>query len=75
MTREQYLKHKKVMDWFYNQPEGTEVWYKNDNEWAEVRHPTWFLGNTYVINDKYAELRKEIVELEEKLNKLKRQIC
>jgi len=62
MTRKQYIKHKEIIDWFYNQPEGTTIWSKNDNEWTEVKHPAWFLGNTYIINDEYSELRKAIID-------------
>jgi len=62
MTREQYLKHKEVMDQFYHQPECTAIWCKNCSGWVKTTRPSWFLESTYVINDKYIDLRKAVVD-------------
>ena len=62
MTREQYQKHKKAIQWFYEQPEGTEIWLKNQHGWMLDSTPTWDLDVTYVINDEYAEFRKAIID-------------
>ena len=63
MTREAYKKHKEAIEWFYAQPEGTKIWCKKaKTDWFLVSCPTWDEENTYVINDKYAELRKAIAD-------------
>ena len=62
MTREAYKKHKKVINWFYNQPEGTKVLEKNRilETWKELEDPIFSVENDYLINDEYVELRKAI---------------
>jgi len=64
MTKEQYLKHKEVMDWFYNQPKGTKVWlkYADTNNWNLVLYPEWFETTEYIIDDEYTEFRKALLD-------------
>ena len=64
MTRAGYKKHFRVIDWFYNQPEGTTVLEKNRilEIWKEVEDPIFSVENDYLINDGYVEFRKAIYE-------------
>jgi len=62
MTRKQWRKYKKVIEWFYNQPEGTKIWFKypKDDRWRLISEPSWVVNGIYVINDELAEIRKAI---------------
>ena len=64
MTRKQWRKYKKVIEWFYNQPEGTKIWFKypKDDRWRLISEPSWVVNGIYVINDELAEIRKAIAE-------------
>jgi len=61
MTREQWNKHKEAIQWFMDQPEGTEIWCKYD-KWYLTSTPSWSVTCEYIINDEYAEFRKAIAE-------------
>lgn len=69
MIKEAYEKHKNVINWFYNQPEGATVLVKRQliknrksKKWYEIANPAFFEENDYLINDEYVELRKAIYE-------------
>lgn len=65
MTREQYLKHKDVMEWFYAE-EGRTVLLGFDSfkgvRWSCTDTPQWSKDDIYIPNDKYVEFRKALVE-------------
>ena len=65
LTKKQWNKHRKAIEWFYNQPKGAKVWFKGDADydiWELTETPSWSLEYTYIINDEYAELRKAIAD-------------
>jgi hypothetical protein len=65
LTRDQWKKHSKVINYFYSQPEGTKIWVRgevDDIEWRLVDLPSWSTQNIYIIADDYAELRKAIAD-------------
>jgi len=64
LTKEQWKKHKEVIKWFYEQPEGTKLWAKSKlcDEWCLTDTPYWYNYHTYIINDEFAELRKAIAD-------------
>ena len=64
MTKKGYLKHKHVIDWFYNQPEGESVVYelKKTGKWSKTANPEFSYLYDYLINDEYIELRKAIYD-------------
>ena len=57
-------KHRDEMIRFANREEGTEVWYKHGSmtEWNKSDAPRWSNDTTYVVDDEYAELRKESID-------------
>ena len=64
MTKEGYLKHKEVIDWFYSQ-EGTTCILIRDtenNRWLKTNCPTFSVNEDYLINDEYVEFRKAIYD-------------
>jgi hypothetical protein len=62
MTRESYNKHKEAIDWFYSQPEGTEILVKGGCSWTSTIEPAWDVNTKYVINDVYSTFRKALAD-------------
>jgi len=69
MTREQYQKHKEAIQWFYEQPEGTEIWfydieciYSEHPTWQFTSDPSWLVDHKYVINDELSEFRRAVAD-------------
>jgi len=53
------MKHKDEIIRWANCPEGTEIWYREGrNEWDKVMATGWLPNVKYIVDDKYAELRK-----------------
>jgi len=64
MTREQWKKHKNVINWFYNQDDNTKVWvkYHDSEKWSLILYPEWHVESKYIINDEYSEFRKALAD-------------
>ena len=64
ISRKQWKKNRAAIEWFYEQPEDTEIWCrkKNSEDWFTTPEPTWSNEYIYVINDKYADFRKAIAD-------------
>jgi len=56
--------HRDEMIRFANSEEGTAVWFKHATmtEWKRNYIPTWSKDTIYIVDDKYAELRKENID-------------
>ena len=56
--------HKEEMIRFAKSEDGTEVWFrqKSGTNWDTVLKPAWAEDKIYVLNDKYAELRKKSID-------------
>lgn len=52
--------HKEIKRWA-NCPDGTQVWFK-DKQWILINNPIWDKEYTYIVNDKFAEYRKAILD-------------
>ena len=51
--------HKKEIERWANCPDHTKVWVnEGENEWVLVNYPLWRRAFAYIVDDKYAELRK-----------------
>ena len=62
MKKDRIKKHKKEIIWFIENPD-KGVWRKTDNErWEWIEEPKFYTDKIYVINDKYAELRKKHID-------------
>ena len=58
--------HRDEMIRFAESPEGRLCWYKsNCTYWNTTSAPAWLNGNTYIVDDVHAELRKRICDLEQ----------
>jgi len=57
-------KHCKEIIRFANSKERTVVWYKPrfSNKWDKTYYPAWKPQNKYILEDRYAELRKESID-------------
>lgn len=46
--------------------DGTKVWYRvkesKDKKWRKIRVPSWKEHNYYVIDDEWAEIRKQFID-------------
>ena len=62
-------KHRNEMIRFANTEKGTEVWFKHKSrgEWEKEYYPYWIDDTFYVVDDEYAELRKESIDSERKI--------
>ena len=62
MTKAEYKKHKKVIEWFYMQEDTVCVLVrdKERKEWIETNYPTFTEDNEYLINDEYIDFRNAI---------------
>ena len=57
------MKHEKEIKRWSECPDDTSVWIKEPNEkWWETDIPGWNPDTIYIVNDKYAELRKAYTE-------------
>ena len=57
------MKHKKEITRWANCPDNTEVWYRAcKNDWDKIKIPHWLINVEYIVDDKYAELRKALAE-------------
>ena len=57
-------KHASELIRWANAKEYTEVWYKRigSKEWCRSRRVSWDSSSTYVIDDKWATIRKAIID-------------
>ncbi|HIP15554.1 MAG TPA: hypothetical protein EYG74_08700, partial [Sulfurimonas autotrophica] len=57
-------KHRDEIKRFADTEIGTKVWYKAKDRfrWVNTANPTWKEDNEYIVDDEYAELRKESVD-------------
>ena len=53
--------HKEEMIRFAKSEEGTTIWWraKKATDWGIISNTMWYKGFIYIVNDKYAVLRKE----------------
>ena len=61
MTKEQALKHKKVIEWWLDNPD-KGVWKKAHGLWFLEKDPSFYIDYIYVQNDEYVEYRKALAE-------------
>ena len=59
MTREEYKKHKEIIEAWSN---GTEVEFFNDTEWQKAGNPTWNIELIYRIKPKNKTLYEWMVQ-------------
>ncbi len=57
--------HKDEMDKFSNSPSGIKVWFRSrqpGKRWELLEEPNWCIYNHYIVDDVYAELRKQFID-------------
>jgi hypothetical protein len=56
--------HKEEMIRFANSPAGTKVWCKSNANgmWGKLKMPSWDENSSYIVDDEFAELRKQFVD-------------
>ena len=56
--------HRDEMKRFADSEDGTLVWFKRetDTRWRKTREPRWHKDSSYILDNKYAELRKEGID-------------
>jgi len=56
--------HKEEMIRFAKSEEGTTIWYRRgtSDSWRLIKDPLWREDCVYVVNNKYAELRKKSID-------------